>query len=433
VAVPTRAVPPVEDLGRLLRALALPTFGLALAISVLTTYTPVLLHELTSSRTAIGLALGAEGIFALFLPLLAGALSDRTRPTRIGRRLPYVIATAPLVALALVLIPFLDSFGFTVVLVVLFFVGYFVYYPPYQALYAELVPSSHYGRAQGAQGAMRGLGLGGALVIGGLLLPVWTALPYLVAAAVLLAVTALLVRDVREPSASPVCCVPYGLRGTEITVRRLLRRQPELRAFVAANALWELSFVGLKTFIVLYVVEGLGQSVGVASAVIGVVAAAYVIAALSVGRLADRIGLLRLMRGALWVYGLGLVAGAAVTSPGPALAVLPVAALAGAAIMTLPYGLLMRMISPGAEGAVTGLYGFSRGLGAVTGPIIVGAAIDLGRPLFESTAGYGAMWLAIGSPILLSLLFLPSIGRTLTSLEDRPVAAGMSAFTAPPR
>lgn len=213
----------------------------------------------------------------------------------------------------------------------------------------------------------------------------------------------------------------------------LLRRQPELRAFVAANALWELSFVGLKTFIVLYVVEGLGQSVGVASAVIGVVAAAYVIAALSVGRLADRIGLLRLMRGALWVYGLGLVAGAAVTSPGPALAVLPVAALAGAAIMTLPYGLLMRMISPGAEGAVTGLYGFSRGLGAVTGPIVVGATIDLGRPLFEGTAGYGAMWLAIGSPILLSLLFLPSIGRTLTSLEAQPVSAGMSAFTAPPR
>ena len=68
--------------------LALPTFALALAMSVLTTYAPLLLGEATSSASAIGLAIGAEGLFALFLPLLVGSLSDRTS-TRLPRARSY--------------------------------------------------------------------------------------------------------------------------------------------------------------------------------------------------------------------------------------------------------------------------------------------------------------------------------------------------------
>lgn len=423
-------MPPVVDLGRLLRALALPTFGLALAISVLTTYTPVLLRDLTSSRTAIGFAVGSEGLLALFLPLVVGALSDRTPPTRLGRRLPYALAAAPLLALALALIPFADSYGAVVVLVFLFFLAYFAYYPPYLALYAELVPTTHYGRAQGLQGSMRGLGLGAALAGGGLLLAVWPPLPFLIAAVVVLALTAVLVREVREPARSPVCCVPFGLRGTETTIRQLLRERPELRAFMVVNGLWELSFVGLKTFIVLYLVDGLGKSVVTASAVIGVVAAVYVLAALGTGRLADRVGLYRLIRIAILVYGVGLLAGTTATSLGPALVILPVVALAGAALMTLPYGLLMRMIPPGVEGAVSGLYSFSRGVGAIAGPILVGATIDLARPVFPSTDGYAAMWLAIGVPILVSLRFLPAMERRLGA--RKPALAADSSPTLPP-
>jgi len=199
--------------------------------------------------------------------------------------------------------------------------------------------------------------------------------------------TAVLVVEVREPAASPACCLPYGLRGTQTTIRRLLREQPELRAFVVANALWELSLVGVKTFIVLFIVDGLGESVETASALIGAVAGAYVLAALAAGRLADRVGLYRLMRLALWVYGVGLLLGAGVRSLGPLLIALPVVALGGAVLMTLPYGLLMSMIPRGAERAVSGLYGFSRGLGAVLGPIVAGGrSTSAGRSSRAQTA-----------------------------------------------
>jgi MFS family permease len=407
-------VQPAPRIGRFLGALALPTFALALGISVLTTYAPLLLGEATSSAGAIGIAVGAEGAFALFLPLLVGSLSDRTQ-SRFGRRIPYALVGVPLLVAPLVILPFAHGYAQTVALVSLFFVGYHVYYPPYQALFAELVPASHQGRAQGWQGVMRGLGLGVALVAGGLLLSVWTPLPFLLAAAAAVLATVVLVREVRgRERETPIAAVP-SLPGPG--VRTLLRERADVRAFVAANALWELSFMGLKTFIVLFVVKGLGESVGTASAVIGVVAGAYVVAAFGAGRLADAVGVHRLMRIAVWIYGVGLLVGAGLGSLDTFLIGLPFIALAGAVVMTLPYGILVGITPPGAEGALSGLFGFSRALGAVLGPIVVGVAIDVLAPLFPSTNGYGAMWIAIGAPILLSLPFL----HALRAEEPEPV------------
>jgi MFS family permease len=405
---------PAPRIGRFLGALALPTFALALGISVLTTYAPLLLGEATSSAGAIGIAVGAEGAFALFLPLVVGSLSDRTE-SRFGRRIPYALVGVPLLVAPLAILPFAHGYAETVALVSLFFIGYHVYYPPYQALFAELVPASHQGRAQGWQGVMRGLGLGVALVAGGLLLSVWTPLPFLLAAAAAVLATVVLVREVRgTTSVTPSPDVPR-LPGPGVL--RLVRERPDVRAFVAANALWELSFMGLKTFIVLFVVKGLGESVGTASAVMGVVAGAYVVAAFGAGRLADAVGVHRLMRASIWVYGVGLLVGAGLSSFGSFLIGLPLIALAGAVVMTLPYGILVGITPPGAEGALSGLFGFSRALGAVLGPIVVGVAIDVLAPVFPATNGYGAMWIAIGAPILLSLPFLNAL-----KANEEPVA-----------
>ena len=80
------------------------------------------------------------------------------------------------------------------------------------------------------------------------------------------------------------------------SLRALLRRNSSLRVFSVVNALWEFSFAGLKSFIVLYIVRGLGRSPAAASAVIGVVAVAYIVGAPVAGWLADRYGILRVLR-----------------------------------------------------------------------------------------------------------------------------------------
>jgi MFS family permease len=406
-----------ESLGEertLLLLLGLPTFGLALAMSVLTAYGPVVLIRLTQSTSQVGALIGGEGAFALLVPLVSGTLSDRLRGPPGARRLPFVLAGVPLVAAGIAVLAFSNSYWLAAGSVLAFFVGYYLYYPPYRALYADLLPRSFYARAQASQAVLRGVGLGVALLTGGLLLSLWLQLPFVIAAGVVVATALALAPVLRLGDERPA---PAPSSET-VSIRRLLGNR-ELRSFAAANVLWEFSFTGLKSFIVLYVVQGLGRSPSTASAVIAVVAVAYVVGAPLAGFLADRYGIVRVLRLSSLVYGAGLVVGVVPHTLGPLLIGLPVVALAGAIVMTLPQALAFSVAPARSEGAAAGIQDFSRGVGVVLGPVAVGAAIDASASLFDATQGYAAMWPVIGIPVLLSLLAL----RRLRA-ADEPAAAG---------
>ena len=391
----------------LLILLALPTFGLALGISALTTYGPVILIKLAESPTVVGALIGAEGAVALVVPIAAGAMSDRLPPSPLGRRMPFVLVGAPLATAALALFPFSPSIGIAGAAVFVFFVGYYAYYPPYRALYADLLPRRLYARAQAGQAIARGAGLGFALLVGGLLLGLWQPLAFLIAAGVLAITTIALLPVFRLQSRCSNPTLPY-----EPESLRILLKSPGLRVFAVVNALWEFSFAGLKSFIVLYVVRGLGLSAAVASGVIAVVAVAYIVGAPLAGWLADRYGLVRVLRLASLVYGTGLLIGALPHTLTPLLIGLPVVALAGAIVLTLPQALAFTLAPVGSEGAAAGLQDFSRGVGVVLGPIAVGVAIGIFEPLFTSTHGYASMWPIIGLPVLLAAFLLQRLARS---------------------
>jgi MFS family permease len=170
--------------------------------------------------------------------------------------------------------------------------------------------------------------------------------------------------------------------------------------------LWEFSLAGLKTFIVLYVVHGLHRSTALASAVIAIVAAAYIVGAPVASRLADRFGMVPVMTGSALVYGVVLCAAVVPTTVEPMFILLPVGALAGAILMTLPQALAFTLAPDASQGAAAGLVDFSRGVGVVLGPVAVGAAVGLFSNVLSSTSGYAIMWPTIGLPVLFSLLLL---------------------------
>ena len=399
----------------LLLLLGLPTFGLALAISVLTTFGPVILIRLAHSPTTVGALIGGEGALALVVPLVSGAISDRLPPSPLGRRLPFVLAGAPLAAVALGLLPFSPSIGIAAAIVLAFFVGYYIYYPPYRALYADLLPRTLYARAQASQAIARGVGLGAALLAGGLMLGLWQPLPFLIAAGILGGATLALLPVFRLQSRCGNSTLPYR----PASLRDVVLQNPKLRVFGAVNALWEFSFAGLKSFIVLYLVRGLGRSPALASAVIAVVAVAYIVGAPVAGWLADRYGLVRVLRVTSLVYGAGLCVGVMPTSLPPLLVGLPFVALAGAIVLTLPQALAFTLAPVGSEGAAAGLQDFSRGLGVVLGPIAVGAAVGVSQPVFAATHGYASMWPVIGLPVLLAAFLL----KRLETGKDEPEPA----------
>jgi MFS family permease len=409
--------------GRLVWTLALGAFGLAWSITTVAAYLPPVLDRYTESGTLIGLVLASEGVFALLQPLLVGPLSDATQ-TSIGRRRPFMILALAPMAVALAALPFMSSLQATALALFAFFFAYYLYEPPYRGLYPDCLSEGVFGRAQGVQHLLRGAALGGGLVGGGLLLAVWEPFPFVLAAGVTAAACGAVVLFVHEP---PNPKREYDrLRTYFAAPWRVVRRDRNVRRFLVANAAWEATFAGMRTFVVLYIIDGLDQPLYVSSAVLAVVAGGYVVAAAVVGRYADQLGLGRVILGASWVYGLGLLcAGFATTWHWWYYGLVAPVAVAGGVVMTLSWGLLFKIMPRGDRGTITGLGVATKGIGLLVGPLAAGAAVDIFEPFLESTEGYAAVWPTVAIPVL---AVIPLV--TLLADEERRRSASPPTRTA---
>jgi MFS family permease len=417
---------------RTLALLGVPTLALALAITVVTTYLPLLASSFAGSTVVTGLLIGAEGLIALVVPLLAGAWSDQLR-TRIGGRLPFVIGAAPVMAVAVAALGFSASIPTAALALGVFFAAYYVAYEPYRALYPDLVGDEIAGRAQSTQAVFRGSGTALALVGGGLLFTLAKPAPFVTAGAVVLvAIAAFVAAALSGGRPEQGSAREEGPRERARELWALVAERAELRTFFAANALWELALAALKTFVVLFISAGLGYSVPAAALIIGATALVVLLASPLSGKLGDRFGTVRVMHVALWVYGVGLLVPFLTTTPWLLVAVLPVVAFGGGVIMTLPYAVLMPMMPESEHGALTGFYSLSRGVGTALGPLLAGVAIQVLKGPLASTQGYAAMWLVCALAILASLPFLRRLrgaaeaddGRRTDSESGASAAAG---------
>jgi MFS family permease len=195
-----------------------------------------------------------------------------------------------------------------------------------------------------------------------------------------------------------------------------------VRRFLFANTAWEATFAGMRTFVVLYIIEGLNQPLYVSSTVLAVVAAGYVLAAAIATRFGDHWGLGNVILGASVVYGLGLLgAGFATTWHWWYYGVIFPVAMAGGTVMTLAWGLLFKIIPAGDRGTISGLAVTARGLGLVIGPLSAGAAIDILRPYLSATDGYAAVWPTMAIPILAAIPLVARLADAETKgRETRP-------------
>jgi MFS family permease len=399
--------------------LALPTFALALSITMVSTYLSTVTRQYTHQTAVIGAIIGGEGVMALWVPLIAGAWSDTLR-SRIGGRLPFVIAGTVPAAIALALIGFVHSLGLVALVAAVFFGFYFVTYEPYRAMYPDLLEEERVaGRAQSTQALARGLGTGFALLAGGLLLSVARPLPFALSALILAGavgafVVLILRRGLNEQSRSRDAEGPAQVARR---LPRLVKEHPALGAYFIANALWEMTLAALKAFVVLYLVLGLHYKLTSASLMIGGVALVILIGAGATGKAGDKWGRIRVVKYALWGYGLGFVVLVFTTSRPLIAAAMPCIAVGGGAVMTMAYAILMPLMPEGEHGALTGFYSLSRGVGITLGPILAGVLIWLTRSgPFTGTQGFQAMWIVCAGAALTSIVFVRGLER---AADDR--------------
>ena len=389
--------------GRSLATLGVPALALSLAVTTVSGLLPVLLEGDTGPLAA-GALVSFEGVFALIVPAAVGRRAQQ------GAR-PRIIALAALLAAAgLVAIAVGGSLAIVVAGLVAFHAAYFAYLTAYFAMYPDLVDEEERGRSQGAQGVWREVGLAVGFVAGPALLGLWSPAPFLLAAAIILAVTPLFLaiaterareREVEDQDGMATASRPGSLR-------RLLSHNPALGRLLAANALWETALAALRAFVVLFLTVGLDKPPQFASLVLAVVAVAALLGAPLSGWLADRVGRLRVLTWALWVYAACVIAPALVQS----VVLLPLvflAAVAAVAVMTLPFAVVMDLLGEGGHGEAAGVFGVSRGLGLLAGPLAAGAAITVLQPVFADTRGYAAVFVVASVALAASIPLLRGV------------------------
>ncbi len=175
-----------------------------------------------------------------------------------------------------------------------------------------------------------------------------------------------------------------------------------MRRWLGANAAWEGAFAAERTFVVLYITRGLHQPLSTSSAVLGTVAAGYMIAAVLSGPLGDRVGLARVIFVASFIYGGGLAPRRASRRRGSnwyyAL-VFPVA-IAGGAVMTLAWGLLFILMPAGSAARSPGSRPGRRASACSSGRCSRAFLIDVLSPYLPATDGYQILWPICAVPIL---------------------------------
>lgn len=399
--------------------LGVPAFGLTFAVTILTIYLPTILNKLVNP-VLVGVIIGAEGVFGLFLPFIFGVLSDRERT--VAGRWKYLTPATIAMAASLVLMGLFRGVAVIVPMVALFYMGYFAYLAPYWATYPDLIKKEYSGRSRSAEGTWRVLGAFVALLSGGFLLTVWTPLPFVLGAGLVGLVTMIFGYTLKDHIHKRIPRHVESFSDSFKYIRTTMRDNSDMRNLVIANTFWNATLQSIQAFVVLFFTEGLHRSEHFVSGVIFPIAAiGILIMAPLAGKLADRYGHIRVLLIACLIYGVGATL-PAFTQSYWVIAVVPLVAAAAAAIMTLPYSAMMRLMGNDRHGALSGLFGISRGLGTFLGPVIAGAAVVLGRSVFSATNGWGGFWLVAGLFILISLFFLLRIREP----ELEPIEVGLA-------
>jgi maltose/moltooligosaccharide transporter len=166
-------------------------FGVSVIWSVYNAFVPVFLSEKFGLEPAwIGFFMTLDNIAALFILPPVGSWSDRLR-TPIGRRMPFILAGAPISALAFGLIPLAAVLPLFVACTSTLLLSMALWRTPVVALMPDITPSAKRSQANGIINFMGGIGAIIAFLLGSSLykqnpnFPFWMGSGLVILAAVL--------------------------------------------------------------------------------------------------------------------------------------------------------------------------------------------------------------------------------------------------------
>jgi Na+/melibiose symporter-like transporter len=379
-------------------------------------YVPPLLERHLGRSSLIGAAMGIDNVLALCLVPVVGALSDATR-TRLGRRVPFLLAALPLTAVALAAIPIADRYGLFALLsaMIVVDVALAVWRAPFVALLAELVPSTHRPKTQGILGVAMCLGamlvLGGARSLG----ERRPELPFVLAGVLVAVVWLVYLAALREPHGRE-----DGSRRLEVAPLRSLREaftagQGRAVRFFAACLFFHMAFQSFSSWFTLYGSERFHTSVANASLGFIAVAVSTLLGSVPAGWLGARYGRRRMSLVGLAGMAIACVVLHVVPTLAAAVGVLFLFGLSWSVPMANLAPMALELGTPARAGVLGGAFLLVQSAAGIAGPMLVGEWFDLTgsrRALFLLLATFLA-----GAFVLLAML-APQFGEAYTADGD---------------
>lgn len=375
-------------------------FGVSVIWGVYNAFVPIFLaNKFQLAPAFIGFFMTLDNIAALFIQPPVGAWSDRLR-TRIGRRLPFILAGAPITALAFGLIPLAALLPLFVACTSTLLLSAALWRTPVVALMPDITPSEKRSQANGIINFMGGIGTIIALQTGGTLYKLSPAFPFWLGSGLVILAALIVFLFIKEPKDYEAS--DEAQPGMLESLREVLNDEEKSgMRILLAIFFWFIGYSAVEAFFTLYAQKHLGIDPGDGATLLSVFPLFFVLFAIPSGFIAARIGrrvailfgllLVSMVLALLYILPAGTLlapisplplVGIPLTDGGPRMLTIAGAALifggigwAFVNINSLP--MVVELTTAARLGTFTGLYYLFSTLSAIVGPNVNGWAIQL--------------------------------------------------------
>jgi len=403
-------------------------FGVSVIWGVYNAFVPIFLaNKFNLAPAFIGFFMTLDNIAALFIQPPVGAWSDRLR-TPLGRRLPFILAGAPITAIAFGLIPMAAILPLFVACTSTLLLSAALWRTPVVALMPDITPSPNRSQANGIINFMGGIGTIIALQTGGMLYKISPSFPFWLGSGLVVIAALIVFLFVKEPKVyeendekqpSMIESLQEVLNDEDKSGSRIL----------FAIFFWFLGYSAVETFFTLYAQKHLGINAGDGATLLSVFPLFFVLFAIPSGFIAARIGRrvaisIGLIAVAVVLALLYILPAETLLSPVSPLPLLGIPLTEGGPRMLTLAGVLLifggigwafvninslpmvvELTSAARIGTFTGLYYLFSTLSAIVGPNVNGWAIQL------SGGNYNVIMLIAPFFMLAALVLMRGVRR----------------------
>ncbi len=367
------------------------SFGFSLLWIIYNAFVPLFLEERFGLQPGIiGLFMTLDNIAALFIQPPIGALSDRLR-TPIGRRMPFILAGAPIAALTFGLIPLAAALPVFFACATALLLSMALWRTPVVALMSDITPSPYRSQANGITNFMGGIGAIIGTLGGSALFDLNPAYPFWMGSGAVILAALMLFLFIKEPEPTQVSAdIQPGLWESICAIQN--DEDKSVIWILSAMFSWLVAYSALEAFFSLYVKNHLGLLGSDGARLLGQFSLLLVIFALPAGALGGKLG-----RRTSLILGLCIIAPVfliiVMLSPAiltltltqlPVLGTVPVLGvllmILGSAWALINVNVLPMIIDMTDEahiGTYTGLYYLAFTLAAIVGPNLNGWIVQL--------------------------------------------------------